>query len=225
MRRIVRGAVLLAGGAAASVPLIQGCGTDQSSGPRSTARLTAAVLSRRDLPSDFLAAEDQQVFGRLAPGDPDCRRLLDLADLRGLRDVPQTASVFYRPSPGSTLAEHVLAMPAARISTYVRDVRRAAAACPVLSVHGTRLRLHRKALQPPSSASSAGFGIRYTGRTGESYTTHYDIVVVPDGERLLVVVQPALVDRDHPRKGEDTGAVAADALRKLKATPGTTLSP
>ena len=217
MKRIARGAALFAGCATASVPLLAACGTGQSPGHPSAARLTAAVLSTRDLPSDFLPAEDQQVFGRLVPGDPDCRRLLGLADLRGLRGVPETASVFYRPNPGSTLAEHILVLPPAKISTYLRDIRRAAAACSVMNLHA--LRLHRKTLHTP------GYGVRYVGRAGSRYVAHYDIVALSDRERLLVVAQPTLVDPDHARRGEDTGAVAAAALRKLRATPGITLSP
>jgi hypothetical protein len=81
-----------------------------------------------------------------------------------------------------------------------------------------RLRLHRKALSGPD------FGVRYVGRAGGHFVAHYDIVVVPDGARLLVVAQPTLVDPDHPRAGEDTGAVAEAALRKLRTTAGTTLS-
>ncbi len=223
MKRIARGAALLVGCATASVPLLAACGTGQSPGHRSAARLTAAVLSTQDLPSDFLPAEDQQVFGGLVPSDPDCRRLLDLADLRGLRGVPKTDSVFYRPNPGSTLAEHVVFLTPVKIGDYLRDARRASAACGLMTVHAgeARLRLHRRPLPAPNSA---GFGVRYVGRAGGTYLAHYDIVMVPDGERLLVVAQPTLVDPDHPRKGEDTGALAAAALRKLRAAAGTTLS-
>jgi len=204
-----------------STPLLQGCGTDRPAGHQSAASLTAAVLSAQDLPSDFLPAEDQKVFGRLVPGDPDCRRLLDLADLRGLRDVPQVHSVFYRPDPGATLAEHVLALPPARVQSYLLDARRAAAGCPVMKISAgeARLRLRRKPLTAP------GFAVRYTGPAGDRYLAQYDIVMVSAGARLLVMAQPTLIDPDRAYQGEDTGKLAAAALRKLRVSPGTTLSP
>jgi hypothetical protein len=88
LRRIVRGAALVTVCSITNA----GCGADRPPRDQSAARLTAAVLSQRDMPSDFLPADDQQVFSRVEPADPDCRRLLVLADLRGLRDVPNAAS-------------------------------------------------------------------------------------------------------------------------------------
>jgi hypothetical protein len=72
LRRIVRGAALVTVCSITNA----GCGADRPPRDQSAARLTAAVLSQRDMPSDFLPAEDQQVFSRVEPADPDCRRLL-----------------------------------------------------------------------------------------------------------------------------------------------------
>jgi hypothetical protein len=221
VRRIARGAALFAGGVVVSVPLLQGCGVGRTDGHQSTARLTAAVLSVRDLPSDYLPAEDQEVFRRLVPGDPDCRRLLDLADLRGLRDVPQVHSVFYRADPGATLAEHVLTLSRERTEAYVQEAREAATGCPVMKipVGAGRLRLHRKQLGGP------GFGVRYTGWAGKRFQARYDIAMIPAGGRLMVLAQPTLVDPEHPGRGADTRRLAAVALRKLTGPGGTTLMP
>ena len=221
MRRIARGAALLAGGVVFAVPLVQGCATDRPVGHQSTALLTAAVLSKRDLPSDYLPAEDQEVFQGLVPGDPDCRRLLDLADLRGLRDVPQVHSVFYRADPGATLAEHVLELPHKRMDGVLKAAKQAAAACPVMQIKIGKgwLRLRRKALGGP------GFGVRYNGWAGDRFQTRYDIAMIPAEGRLLVLTQPTLIDPDKPIGTGDTRRLAITALRKLIDVSGTTLDP
>jgi hypothetical protein len=177
------------------------------------------------MPSDFLPAEDQQVFGQVKPADPDCRRLLALADLRGLRDVPNAAStappqvhaVFYRTDPGSTLAEHLLALSPARALSHIRHTEQAAAGCPRIKVgHGRgRMRLHRVPMQLPGFGKNA-YGVRYTGRIGPRYSIHFDLVMAQQDDRLLVVEQPALIDRWHRTPGDDTRRIAETALRKLR---------
>jgi hypothetical protein len=184
-------------------------------GSRSSARLTAAVLSTQDLPTDFLPADDQEVFRGVGPGDPSCRRLLDLVDLRGLRDVPESHSVFYRINPGSTLAEHVVGLGASGSRDYLGDVRKAAASCPVMRIPSSRLRLHRRRLPAPEGA----LGLRYTGWTDDNHVVTFDMVIAPVGDRLMVMAQPSLADQRRRPSVLATGRLAATAVRKLQATP------
>ncbi|MDX6428365.1 MAG: hypothetical protein QOE54_731 [Streptosporangiaceae bacterium] len=215
MRRIVRGAALVG----ACTITMAGCGGDRPPEESPAARLTAAVLSVQDMPPDFLPAQDQRVFGRLKPADRDCRRLLRLADLRGLRDVPippQAHAVFYRTSPGSTLAEHLLALGPGGAQRHIEEARQAAAGCPQMRIGrgDGKVRLHRTPLAVPGFEDNA-YGLRYTRRLSPRYSIHFDMVMAQQGARLLVVEQPALIDRRHRTKGDSTRLIAAVALRKL----------
>lgn len=214
MKRIVRGAALAAGCAAVGVGTA-GCGVERPAGQSSTARLTAAVLSTQDLPSDYLPAEDHQVFRGVVSADPHCRRLLDLADLRGLRDVPDSHSTFYRTEPGSTLAEHVVTLGQARVQSYLRDTREAAQGCGKIAVsESDEVRLYRHILPMPGQ----GFGVRYSGTADTRYSISFEVVMAPHGDRLMIVEQATLVDGLHRDKTVATAQIAATALKKLQST-------
>ncbi|MCW2942024.1 MAG: hypothetical protein JWN00_5009 [Actinomycetia bacterium] len=221
MRRIVRGAALVVGGSLA----ITGCGVDRTPRQQSTVGLTAAVLSQKDLPADFLPAEDQEVFGRVEPRDPDCRWLLALADLRGLRDVPQTHSVFYRAAPGATLAEHVVALTPAQAAAQIQSFKQAAAGCPAIQVghHARRLRLHRTAMNLAGLGKDS-FGVRYRQYAGSRQLT-YDIVMVQDNDWLLVLTQPSVSDTHHRATTEQIAVTALRILRADGAPPPVSMSP
>ncbi|MGI8335358.1 hypothetical protein ACRYCC_35875 [Actinomadura scrupuli] len=142
MERIVRGAALLAIGSV----VMTGCAADGPSRESQAAALAAAVLSLQDMPRGFLPAQDQRVFGGLSPRDPDCHRLLALADLDDLRDrsalgspvPPQAHAVFYRAEPGSTMAEHLITLSPDQARGRFEDVRRAAAGCPLIELGSVR---------------------------------------------------------------------------------------
>jgi hypothetical protein len=220
LRRIVRGAALAAGCAVVAIGTA-GCGAGRPAGDSSTARLTAAVLSTQDLPSDYLPAEDQQVFRGVGAADPNCRRLLDLADLRGLRDVPDTHTFFYRIDPGSTLAEHVVTLGPERVQAYLRQARKAADGCKTITVSGDQddVRLHRHHL--PALPRQA-FGVHYGGAADDQHSINFDMVMAPvDAGRLMIVAQPSVVNEVHGHKALRIERIAATALHKLQATePG-----
>jgi hypothetical protein len=216
LRRIVRGTVLVT---VCSITMA-GCGADPPR-RRQAARLTTAVLSARDLPPDFLPAEDQQVFGRVRPKNRDCRRLLSLADLHGLGDTPPAAqahAVFYRTNPGSTVAEHLLALTPERARRHIEDTRQAASGCPRIRLGTHGVRLLRVPLRPPGppGAGDSAYGVRYSGRVGPRYSVHFDLIMIREGARLLVVTQPALIDGRHPEQGDSTLRIVAAALLKLR---------
>lgn len=225
MKRIVRGAALIIGCAAIS-GFFAGCSEDRAADQQSTASLTAAVLSKQDLPSDFLPTEDQQVFRGVGSTDPDCRRLLDLADLRGLRDVPQSHAVFYRATPGATLAEHVVVLGSDEVRQYLKNVRKAAANCRTITIDtaGGRLRLRGEELNlaPFPALGGQAYGVQYAGRASDRYDVHFDLVMVPVGDWLLVLAQPTLIDQSKTDKAGRTEQIANTAVRKLQAAPSAT---
>lgn len=102
--------------------------------------MAAAVLSGRDLPAGYLPAENQRVFEGLRPDDPDCARLLRLADvdqskdLDGADDAPQAHAVFYRSEPVSSLAQHVFHLPPGMAAQHIDQARAAAGKCPRMMV-------------------------------------------------------------------------------------------
>lgn len=219
MWRIVHGAALVAGPALA----LAACGgrpaptPDEAGGPE--ASLTAAVLSQRDMPPGFLPAEDQQVFWGVRPSDPDCAGLLALADLRGLRDMPQVHAAFYNTAPVATLVEHVVRLPAGQAARRVGDVRQAAAMCPAIrvGVGERRMDLVRTRMRRPFGVWDA-YAVRYRSRPRER-PVHFDVFVVRVRDYLLVVAHPAMADRPYPPGwGAATERIAARAARKLRAT-------
>jgi predicted small lipoprotein YifL len=141
MSRNVRGTLLATAAATLSV-VVAGCGQE---GPppaavKPEASMAAAVLSGRDLPAGFLPAENQRVFEGLRPDDPDCARLLRLADvdeskdLGGGGDAPQAHAVFYRAQPVSSLAQHVFHLPPGLAAQHIEQARAAASKCPKMLV-------------------------------------------------------------------------------------------
>lgn len=214
MRRIVRGAAL-AGGSAAAALCTAACGADRPAGDSSAARLTAAILSKQDLPSDYLPAEDQQVFRGVGPADPSCRRLLDLADLRGLRDVPVGHAFFFRLKPAATLAEHLVVLGQADVRGYLEQARKAAQRChTMLMPEADELRLRRQWI---TSLPPHALGVRYSAPADARHSIYFDLVMVPIGDRLMIVVQPGLVDDTQGGRTPDTDSIATMALRKLQA--------
>lgn len=214
MRRIVRGAALVAGCAAAAV-CTAGCGAERPAGDSSTARLTAAILAKKDLPSEYLPADDQQVFRGVGPADRSCRRLLDLADLRGLRDVPQKHAFFYRINPAATLAEHLVTLGPARVRSYLDDARKAAERCQTLVVRDAEeVRLRRN---PITSLPPHAFGVRYSAPVDGRHSIDFDLVMAPLNGRLMIVVQPGLVDDMRGGRSPDTDGIASLAYQKLQA--------
>ncbi|MBO2446550.1 hypothetical protein J4573_05575 [Actinomadura barringtoniae] len=141
MSRIVRGTLLATAATTLSV-VVAGCGQE---GPppaavKPAASMAAAVLSDRDLPAGYAPAENQRVFQGLRPADPDCARLLELADadeskdLDGAGDAPQAHAVFYRAQPVSSLAQHVFHLPPGMAAQRIAQARTAAAKCPRMMV-------------------------------------------------------------------------------------------
>lgn len=220
MRRISCGAVLAIG----VVMAVAGCGSTRTTPPKvkewSKASLTAAVLSPRDVPRGFLPAQAQAAFAGVVPKDPDCRRLLTLADAHGLRDVPRVAAAFYQAEPGATISQQVLHLGADRAQAQLSALRHARADCPVMEADagGSALRLTRVPLrlEHPDAHDAAAVG--YEQPAGKNYKISYEIVMARVGDDLLVVGNPGIV---HKRVHNMILITAARAVAKLVAAQKT----
>lgn len=211
MRRIVRGAVAVLGAGM----VIAGCGSQNVAVPAkvwSSASLTAAVLSQQDMPRGFLPAEAQEAFQGVVPRDPDCRRLLALADGHGLRDVPKASAAFYRVAPGATVSQQVLHLGEARAQEMIIEARRSIGLCPVVkaTVGGTRMLLRREQMSVPGLDPGETVAVRYRQKASANYVISYEIVMSRQGEDLLVVGHPGLTHRRVP-------SVAVEAAKRAAA--------
>ena len=216
MRRISRGAVLATG----VVMAVAGCGSTRATPPRakewSKASLTAAVLSPRDVPRGFLPAQAQAAFAGVVPTDPDCRRLLTLADAYGLRDVPRVAAAFYQAAPGATISQQVLHLGAVEAQAQLTALRQARAACRfmVADVGGSGLRLKRVPLRLSRTAAHDAVAVSYEQSASKNYKISYEIVMARVGDDLLVVANPGVV---HKRVRNMILITATCAVAKLVA--------
>ena len=206
MRRIVHGAVLAAGVVLAAAGCGKGEAPDEAAFPPGPA---AAVLTPKDVPAGYLPAQVQPAFRGVAPHDPHCRRLLELADGKGLHDVPMRGTAFYRISPGATLTQHVFAAGAVRADKTLTAARRAAARCAALRarVGGAELNLPRTSLSVPDLPEKDTLAVRFAERSGTGHELSYELVMYRSGGTFLVVAQPGVV-----AEGEPSAAVAAAKL-------------
>jgi len=220
MRRISRGVVLAIG----VVMAVAGCGSTRATPPTakewSKASLTAAVLSPRDVPRGFLPAQAQAAFAGVVPKDPDCRRLLTLADAHGLRDVPRVAAAFYQSAPGATISQQVLHLGAARAQAQLMALRRAKAGCEFMAANagGTGLRLKQVPLRLARTAAQDAVAVGYEQSASKNYKISYEIVMARVGDDLLVVGNPGIV---HKKVRNMILITATRAVAKLVAAQKT----
>lgn len=213
MGRRALGAVVVAAQAAF---LLVACGERPLEPERRERGLTGAVLVQRDLPPDFLPASNQPVFWGVNPANPNCARLLGLADLSRVGPAaPQTHASFYRPEPAASLVEHVVRLPPGAAADYVAQARGAGAICSSLQVGvGDRLMyLIRNRMTPPPGARTA-YAASFQSRPGDR-AVRFDVVLAEVDDHLLVLGHPGMAD---PRWGDTvTEDLAAHAVRRLRA--------
>lgn len=219
MRRICRGAVLATG----VVMAVAGCGSIRAIPTVkewSKASLTAAVLSPRDVPRGFLPAQAQAAFDGVVPKDPDCRRLLTLADGHGLRDVPRVAAAFYQAAPGATISQQVLHLGAVKAQAQLTALRKARAGCPFMAVDvgDSGLRLARVPLRFSRTAAQDAVAVGYEQSASKNYKISYEIVMARVGDDLLVVGNPGIIRKKVPHV---ILATAGYAVTKLVAAQKT----
>jgi hypothetical protein len=205
--RAVRGAAL----AVLAASAITGCGAESPvSRPDPRVRLAAAVLSQEDVPGGYLPAGDQPVFAGVNTGDPHCRVLLELADVRGGPGVPYAWAAFYSLTPGASLAERILRLPPGKAVAHVAKARSAAEGCASIPIQrGGPALLRRLPLRPPAPRDS--LAVRYAGDAG-GFRVHYDIVMAGVSDHLLVLAHPGVCPDPASTVTEQ---VFARALRKL----------
>ncbi|KAB2345594.1 hypothetical protein [Actinomadura rudentiformis] len=213
MWRIVGGALL--------ATLLAGCGAEASSSRPAAVSMSGAVLSGAEMPPGFLAADNQRVFEGMEPVDPDCVRLLQLADvqaprdIRGVEDAPQAHAAFYRASPVVSLAEHVFRLPSGRAARHVAEMRRATVRCPRIEVETAEgdIRLRRIDARRVKALRNA-LAVHYAdaqGRVGLS------VVMAAVGDDLLVV---DAAGSGMARVTEQVAIKALTKLRGVRAAPG-----
>lgn len=213
MWRIVGGALL--------ATLLAGCGAEASSSRPVAVNMSAAVLSGAEMPAGFLTADNQRVFEGMEPVDPDCARMLQLADvqaprdIRGVEDAPEAHAAFYRAGPVVSLAEHVFRLPSGRAARHVAEMRRAIVRCPRIEVETAEgdIRLRRVDTRKVKALRNA-LAVHYAevrGRAGLS------VVMAAVGNDLLVV---NAAGSGMPRGTEQVAIKALEKLRAVRAAPG-----
>ncbi|MBA8949713.1 hypothetical protein ACFQU9_27075 [Actinomadura namibiensis] len=213
---------LVALGASAAVA---GCGTTRATSAareRPEAAMTAALPTAREVPKGWLPAERQRVLEGIRPTDPDCARLLRLADAdgdrgpRGLRNAPQAHAVYYLPDPGATLAARVFRLPPGDAAARLAEARAAIAGCPRLGMEvgdDREVRLRRVRPPRPGRLLPDQVGVRYLHGSG-GRRAGLDVLVARAGDDLLVVAAPGAFGGGGARLIE---RAEARALRKLRA--------
>ncbi|MFI6516355.1 hypothetical protein ACIBF1_12420 [Spirillospora sp. NPDC050679] len=221
MSRRAWGVVLLTATVPGTVALAAaGCGAEQtaaSSAAAGAAAMGPALLSPREVPAGFYPADPQRAFRGIRPADPDCARLLRLADavaVRGTRGAPHGHAAFFRAEPPATLVQHVYRLPKGRAAALLADARAAAAGCPVITMEvgdDREGRLYRARLRPPGGAGEA-VAVRYAGKGRRQ--AGLDVVVARVGDDLVTVAAPG----EFARGGAETiEAAEQGAVRKLRA--------
>ncbi len=211
MRRIVRGAVPVVVAAAVAA----GCGREAApEGADFPARLTAAVLTSQDVPGDYLPAQAQPAFRGVVAHDAPCRRLLDLADGHGLRDVPSRGTAFYRLDPASTRIQQVFAAGSGRAGRTLDAARREASRCTALraKVGGVEMNLAQSPLAVPGLPPADTLALRFAAPAGQGRELSYELVMHRNGDALLTVAQPGIVSPKAPSAAADAAARAAARL-------------
>jgi len=192
-----------------------GCGKDEApDGAEFPPGPAAAVLSPQDVPAGYLPAQVQPAFRGVVPRDPHCRRLLELADGNGLRDVPMRGTAFYRVSPGATLTQHVFSAGAVRAEKTLTAARRAAARCTVLRarVGGAELDLPQTPLRVPELPEKDTLAVRFAERAGTGHELSYELVMYRSGGSFLVLAQPGVVAEGEPSATAAAARLAAARL-------------
>ncbi|MFI0354703.1 hypothetical protein [Actinomadura sp. 9N407] len=195
-------------------------GNAVADGPRTLApaQMGEAVLTRPEVPEAFAPAEDREVFAGLRPDDPDCARLLRLADLRDGASLQgrEAHAAFYRPRPPASVAEHVFRLGPGEATRYVAKARTAARGCPEIGIPaGSREEtLGRTWLRRPAGVKDAVGAIYsrdavYSRRQGG---TALSMLLVRSRNDLLV-----LSSAGEGLAGEPMEKLAAGAVRKLQA--------
>ncbi|MEU5878525.1 hypothetical protein [Spirillospora sp. NPDC047279] len=217
MLRIVCGAVLVT---VLVTVGIAGCGAEAAPPPTAVApeaSLSAAVLSGTEVAAGYAPAENQRVFEGMEPADPDCARLLRLADVEGARDItgagraPEAHAAFYRASPVASLAQHVLRLPAGLAAEHVVAARKAVVRCPKIVVESGDgdIRLRRDTTRKPRALKDA-LAVRYANKD-----ISLEVVMAAVGDDLLVVAAPGSYSAaSGPRTTE---RIAVKAIKKLRA--------
>ncbi|MBW8483539.1 hypothetical protein [Actinomadura parmotrematis] len=190
---------------AAVLAAAAGCGTEtvaarQVAVPVEQRGVTAALVSQRDLPAGFYPAATRRVLTGLKPADPECARLIRVADaddaddLRGTGDVPQAHTAFYQPDVAVSVAEHVYRLPAGGAAAQLKAVRDAVAKCPALEMDtgDGKVKLHRQRLADPKGAKDP-VAVRYAQGKGPT-RSGLDIVMGRRDDRMMVVAAAGALD-------------------------------
>lgn len=188
------------GPAVASVVFLTGCGIGSWS-PLSDDRVPAALMvSATDLPPGVEQGEDASIFEGIEPIDPDCGRLLDLADGDGVGIRPHKHAVYYRTDPPSSVVQRVVLMPADEVSERVERARVAARGCPAIRMgdQGWRprpvgadlVRLHRE-YRVIAELGPAALVVRYSDEIKHGERITVDILMTPIKGGLLSVAGTA----------------------------------
>ncbi|MGI5168419.1 hypothetical protein ACQEU3_29130 [Spirillospora sp. CA-253888] len=221
MSRRTWGVVLLTATVPGTVALAAaGCGTwrtEASSAAAGAAAMAPALLSPREVPAGFYPADPQRAFRGIRPADPDCARLLRLADavaVRGTSGAPHGQAAYFRAEPAATLVQHVYRLPKGRAAALLAEARAAVVHCPVITMEigdDREGRLYRTRLRPPGGAGEV-VAVRYTGKGRRQ--AGLDVVVARVGGDLLTVAAPGEFARGGARTIE---AAEERAVRKLRA--------
>lgn len=192
--------------------------TGTASADASARPAESALLSGTDLPSGFVPADDVHAFRGLQPTDPDCLRLLALADGKGLDPRDQAYAAYYRAQPAATITERVVPMSRAVAAGWIGTVRIAAQGCRVfrLGWGPKKMRLLRD-IRPMPGLGQDTFAVSYAGVAPRSRRIRLDVLMTVVNGHLLIVNQPAVIGR---KNGSDLITLAATrAAAKLRAIP------
>ncbi|MDL4771386.1 MULTISPECIES: hypothetical protein [Thermomonosporaceae] len=206
-------------------PALTDCGGAPPRTGAGSAVLAAAVLTGRDVPPEFLPAEDQHPFDGLRPDDPYCARLLRITGAIRARDFggdggsPEAHAAFYRLEPEATLVQHVFRLPSGKAAAAVDRGRRAVAGCPRLTfTFGYRgIGMRRALLRRPAAVPDA-FAVRYWSGPGPQPVA-LDMIMARTADDLLVLAAPGALGAGGAHGFE---GIAAKAIAKLAALRGTT---
>ncbi|WP_067479829.1 hypothetical protein [Actinomadura hibisca] len=207
-------ATVLAGVLAAA-----GCGAPQADvapAAAGTAAMGPALLSQREVPAGFLPAGPQRAFTGIRPADPDCARLLRLADNAGARegrDASHAQAAYYRTEPGATLVQHVYRLRKGRAAALVAEAREAVTGCPKIGLDvgdDRETLLYRVPLRHARTAGET-VAVRYTSRGARQ--AGLDVVLTQLGDDLLTVAAPGEFGRGGAQGIE---LAEARAIRKLR---------
>jgi hypothetical protein len=186
--------------AVGSVALLAGCGIGTWS-PLSDDRVPAALMvSSADLPPGVEPGEDPAVFEGIKPMDPDCGRLLDLADGDGVGIRPHKHAVYYRTESPSSVVQRVVLMPADEASERVERARAAARGCPAIRMGdqgwrprpvGADLVRLRREYRTIAGLGPAALSVRYSDEIEHGDRVTVDILMTPIKGGMLSVAGTA----------------------------------